>query len=141
MRTPASIKGHPIHAMLIAIPLGLWIFSFICDLLNHWKLSEALQTTALYTLIGGLLGALLAAVFGLIDLLSIKEPRVKKIGLFHMALNLTAVVLYGGNAWLRLSSGTDGKTTLLSAITMLILGVSGWLGGEMVYVHKIGVRE
>ena len=32
MRTPASIAGHPIHPMLVPIPIGLWIFSFVCDL-------------------------------------------------------------------------------------------------------------
>ena len=26
MPTPASIKGHPIHAMLVPLPIGLWIF-------------------------------------------------------------------------------------------------------------------
>jgi uncharacterized membrane protein len=32
MRTPASIAKHPLHPMLVAIPIGVWIFSLVCDL-------------------------------------------------------------------------------------------------------------
>src|SRR5438046_9671383 len=71
MRTPASISGHPIHAMLIVFPVGLLIFSLVCDIAslrsadpNTWA------TVALYTMIGGFIGALAAAIPGLIDLLS-----------------------------------------------------------------------
>ncbi len=34
MRTPASIGGHPIHPMLVVFPIGLWIFSLVCDLIG-----------------------------------------------------------------------------------------------------------
>src|SRR5687767_5627788 len=71
MRTPASIAGHPIHPMLVAIPIGLWVFSFVCDLFVLSGRTGAWPTVALYTMVGGIVGALLAAVPGFIDLLSL----------------------------------------------------------------------
>ena len=94
MQTPASIARHPIHPMLVPIPIGLWIFSFVCDLVYRFGgAAEPWTTIALYSMVGGILGALLAAVPGLIDLLSLPEgPRATAIK--HMALNLTIVALY-----------------------------------------------
>ena len=104
MRTAANIAGHPIDPMLVTIPIGLWLFSFVCDLIFHLGNNAPEWTTvALYTMGGGIVGALLAAVPGLIDLLSLPaEPR--QTALWHMAINLTIVVIYIVNFWLRLET-------------------------------------
>lgn len=139
MRTPASISGHPIHPMLVTLPIGLWVFSFVCDLcfafgsgVLEWKI------VALYTMGGGILGALLAAVPGLIDLLSL-PPEPRRTALVHMAINLTIVVLYAVNFWLRLETPTAPGLTWLSALTIGMLLVSGWLGGKLVYRSGVAV--
>ena len=109
MRTPASIFKHPIHPMLIVFPIGLWIFSLSLRLdSSGWRLWDAWSTVAFFSMIGGLIGALCAAVPGFIDLLFYKggAPPVKKIALTHMAINLTAVVLYAINIWLRASGSS-----------------------------------
>jgi uncharacterized membrane protein len=141
MRTPASIGGHPIHAMLIVFPVGLLIFSLICDLIS---LRSADPTTwalvAFYTMVGGFIGALVAAVPGLIDLLSLADKDTKKIAITHMSINLVAVALYAVNIWLRVGSGSNtGTPLLLSVIAVALLAVSGWLGGKMVHEHGVGV--
>jgi uncharacterized membrane protein len=140
MRTPASIAGHPIHPMLVPIPIGLWIFSLVCDLIQAAGSSNpAWSTVALYAMGGGVVGALLAAVPGLIDLLSL-PPGPRKTALAHMAINLTVVVLYIINFWMRLNSPDKGGTVVwLSVIAIGLLVVSGWLGGKMVYVYGIAV--
>lgn len=140
MRTPASIAGHPIHPMLVPIPIGLWIFSLVCDLIHAGgSTSPAWTTVALYTMGGGIVGALLAAVPGLIDLLSL-PPGPRRTALTHMAINLTVVVLYVINFWLRLGSPErPGNLIWLSVIGIGLLVISGWLGGKMVYVHGIAV--
>jgi len=74
----------------------------------------------------------------LVDLLSLPS-HVKRYGIPHMALNLTIVVLYLINAWLRRDGVTDGAIWL-SVLSVLLLGVSGWLGGHMVYVHGAAVQ-
>src|SRR3569833_1686356 len=62
MRTPASIAGHPLHPMLIVFPVGLLVFSLICDLASFFFDNPTTwATVALYTMIGGFVGALVAA--------------------------------------------------------------------------------
>jgi uncharacterized membrane protein len=138
MRTPASIAKHPIHPMLVAIPIGLWIFSLACDLIRVLGgTSPNWQVAAYYTLVGGILGALVAAVPGFIDMLSL--PRgLKRIALIHMSINLSVVALYLVNAYLRKHGGLD-VAVWLSLVAVALLAVSGWLGGKMVYVHGVAV--
>ena len=140
MRTPASIAGHPIHPMLVPIPIGLWIFSLVCDLIAAGgSANPAWQTVALYTMGGGIVGALLAAVFGLIDLLSL-PPGPRRTALTHMAINLVVVALFVVNFWMRYGSTSQGSAPLwLSIVAIGLLVISGWLGGKMVYEHGIGV--
>ena len=65
MRTPASIFAHPIHPMLVVFPIGLWIFSLACDLIRLAGGSgDAWSTVAFFSMIGGFVGALFAAVPG-----------------------------------------------------------------------------
>jgi len=81
MRTPASIFKHPIHPMLIVFPIGLWIFSLACDLIRLAGASgNAWPIVALFSMVGGLVGAPCAATPGLIDQLFYKSgtPPVKK---------------------------------------------------------------
>ncbi|HVC37467.1 MAG TPA: DUF2231 domain-containing protein [Gammaproteobacteria bacterium] len=144
MRTPASISNHPIHPMLVVFPIALWIFSLACDLIRiAGATGDTWLTVAFYSMVGGLIGALCAAVPGFIDLLFYKggAPPVKNIALTHMALNLTAVVLYAINIWLRASSPTNMSIpVLLSIVGVTLIAVSGWLGGKMVHVYGVGVE-
>ena len=141
MRTPASIAGHPIHPMLVPIAIGGLILSLVFDIVciatgnaSPWA------TVAFYTMIGGIAGALVAAVFGFIDMLSIPAGPTKKVALTHMAINLAVVVLYIFNAGMRNADASPGGTPfVLSLVGIGMLGVSGWLGGKMVYEDGVGV--
>jgi|SRR6185503_2306544 uncharacterized membrane protein len=140
MRTPANIAKHPLHPMLVAIPIGLWIFSLVCDLVFRFGSHNAnWEIVARYTLVAGIVGALVAAVPGFIDMLSLPWG-VKRIALMHMSINLTVVALYVANAWLR-RNGVSDAAIVLSVIAVGMLAVSGWLGGKMVYVHGVAVEE
>jgi uncharacterized membrane protein len=148
MRTPASLFKHPIHPMLVVFPIGLWIFSLACDLIRlAGGPGVAWATVALFSMIGGIIGALCAAAPGLVDLLFYKggPPSLKKVALTHMAINLTAVVLYAINIWLRVTSPSSlgagmSIPVLLSVIGVALIFVSGWLGGQMVHVDGVGVE-
>jgi len=140
MRTPASVARHPIHPMLVPIPIGLWVFSLVCDLIYRFGTGDTVWfTVATYNMVAGIVGALIAAVFGFIDLLSLPAAP-KKTALVHMTINLVIVVLYVINAWLRITPGeyTDAPI-VLSIIAISLLLVSGWLGGHLVYVHRVAV--
>jgi uncharacterized membrane protein len=141
MRTPASIAGHPIHPMLVTIPIGLWLFSLVCDLVGlSGNADPAWAIVAFYTMAGGIAGALMAAVPGLIDLLSLRDaPR--KTALIHMAINLTVVALFAVNLWMRYrAEGSANGPLVLSFLGIALLAVSGWLGGKLVYEHGVAVN-
>jgi uncharacterized membrane protein len=128
--------------MLVPIPLGLWIFSLVCDLIYIFGWGGAIwDDLAFYTMAGGLVGAFLAAAPGLLDYRSLTLPTVKNVATAHMIMNLAVVVLFAVNLGLRTQypPGT-GALVLLSAIGVVLLGISGWLGGELVYVHGVAVE-
>jgi len=140
MKTPASIAGHPIHPMLVPLAIGLWIFSFVCDLIHLRQGADPVwSTVALYTMGGGIVGALLAAVPGLIDLLSLPE-QPRKTAIAHMSINLVIVTLYVVNFWMRVRSPENpGGLVWLSRLCIAMLVVSGWLGGKLVYEYGVAV--
>ncbi len=141
MSSPASLKNHPIHPMLVALPIGLWIFALICDVVFATGGAAIWNTVALYCVAAGIVGALLAAVPGFIDYLSIDEAAMKRIATYHLLLNLGAVVLFGINLWLRFRLPENSRIPLLLSIIGVIgIAVSGWLGGEMVYVKGMAVQ-
>ena len=139
MRTPASIAGHPIHPMLVPIAIGGFILSFIFDIVCMTTgAREPWATVAYYTMIGGFVGALCAALPGLVDLLSL-QGYTRKIGLMHMGLNLTVVAIYACNIWMRHGGVETSTPFVLSALALGLLVISGWLGGKMVYEAGVGV--
>lgn len=73
MASPASVKKHPLHPMLVAIPIGLWVFAFVCDIVAASGGTGPWSSVALYCVAGGIVGAFIAAVPGLIDYFSIDE--------------------------------------------------------------------
>jgi uncharacterized membrane protein len=140
MHTPAQVAKHPIHPMLVPIPIGLWVFSLLCDIVYaaEWG-GDVWKTVAFYTLAGGIVGALVAAVPGVIDMLSLRG-NLRRIALTHMAINLAVVVLYAINFGWRMGGAMyDAGPVWLSAFAAVLLGVSGWLGGKMVYEHGVAV--
>jgi uncharacterized membrane protein len=141
VRTPASIAGHPIHVMLVSLPIGLWIFSLICDVILITGHNPDLWFSVAYvTMAGGIAGALLAAVFGLIDLSSLPRGHTRNVALAHMAINVAVVAVFAFDLYLR-TGDLESMTLplLLSIAGILMLAVSGWLGGELVHVHMVGV--
>ena len=135
----ANVAGHPVHPMLVTIPIGLWIFSLVSDLVYASTGDARWATTAYFTLGGGIVGALLAALPGFVDLLALREGRERRTGLTHMSLNLAIVVVQAVNFWLRGQDGNETLPLVLSVVAVVALAVSGWLGGQL--VHVLGVTQ
>lgn len=142
MTSPASFARHPIHPMLVPVPIGLWLFSLVSDIIYLSGGAPIWLDLAFYTMAGGIIGALAAAIPGLVDFLSLRERKTSRIAAAHMTLNLTLVVLYAVNLWLRTRPDVVLRTPFtLSIIGIVLLVISGWLGGELVYVHGVAVEE
>ena len=141
MSSPASVKKHPLHPMLIAFPIGLWVFALVCDIVAATGATGPWSTVALYSVAGGIVGAVIAAVPGLIDYFSIDDAAMKRIAIFHMVVNVSALIIFAVNLWVRLALPTNNVVPLiLSIIGVAGIGIGGWLGGEMVYVKGMAVE-
>src|SRR3954470_19259417 len=145
MESRAKLLGHPVHPMLVVLPLGLFIGAVVFDALALWTHTAQLAVVAFWDIAAGIVGGLLAAVFGLIDWMAIPAgTRAKRIGLLHGATNVVVVAAFA-IAWLvRRNAGDVTPTTgvLLLEIVALGLGtVGGWLGGELVDRLGIGVDD
>jgi uncharacterized membrane protein len=143
-RSTASIAGHPIHPMLIPFPIAFFIAAFFCDLV-FWQTANISWADATIWLLGaGLIMAALAAVAGLTDVLGDPQIRTMNTAWWHAGLNVLAVLIELYNWYLRF---TDGSTAILptglvlSAIVVALLLITGWLGGQMVYRHRVAVSD
>lgn len=148
MASHASIGGHPIHPMIIPFPIALWVFSLIADLIYLWVRNPLWRDyIAFYTLLGGIIGGAAAAVPGVIDWLSLKDREVVKIANWHARLNVIALLIFAASFYLRTMSGAglvSGNYTIpvgLSVLGVILIAISGWLGGEMVFKHGVAVDQ
>jgi len=138
--------GHPLHPALVAVPIGAWIASLVFDIGSHLVHQPGFLTQGSRWLIGlGVLGAVVAALFGFLDLLAIPTgTTVFRIGLVHMTLNLSVTVAYAIGFVIRggPGSGPVGWGPLaLSALALAALAVSGYLGGELAYHYGVRVAD
>ena len=139
----ASYKGHPLHPILIPLPIGLWVFSLVSDLIFKFGFGSSVwNEVAFYTLAGGIVGALIAALPGFVDLIGITNPKTKSIAIWHMLLNLLAVAVFAVDFWLRMSRPAgENIPIVLSVVGVILIMITGYLGGEMVYVRGVAVKE
>ena len=145
----AGPYGHPFHPMLVTIPIGAWVCSLVFDIVSKTDSGgNAALTYASYWLIGiGIIVALVAATFGALDLARVAAgTKAMRMGLTHMALNMTVVVLYIGNfVWrndsYRSASEVKGGQLALSVVALVLLSASGWIGGQLAYRYGVRVAD
>lgn len=144
MESKAKFLGHPIHPMLVVFPLGLLATSFIFDLIRAGGAGPGFSRAAFYMIGAGIVGGLLAAVFGLVDWLAIpKGTRAKRVGAVHGLANVAVVAIFIASWGIR-NADPDAQlapAVVLSAIGVIFALVSGWLGGELVDRLGVGVDD
>jgi uncharacterized membrane protein len=134
-----------VHQVLVAIPIGMFVIAVLFDIITAFVPIQALAIASYWNVIAGVAGALFAAVFGLIDWTKIpKRTRARRLGIYHALVNVTATVAFAGAAYLRFTADSYFVTTpalLLELAGFVIVGVGGWMGGELVDRLGIGVHE
>ena len=135
------MAGHAIHPMLITFPIGLLSTAVIFDILRLVTDRDSFATTAAHMLAAGLVGGVVAAVFGLIDWTKVPTgTRARRIGVQHAVGNVVVLLLFGLSLLLRSRSGgwdPSGLAIVLSFAGLAVSGFSAWLGGEL--VERLGV--
>jgi uncharacterized membrane protein len=142
----AGPYGHPFHPLLVTVPIGAFISSLVFDIGTRVEAphGSALVYGSYWLIAIGIVGALVAAVFGLLDLLTIpRNTTAFRTGLTHLGINLVVVVLYVLNLLWRQDDWDIAKKVraaqiILSVVALALLAVSGWLGGRLTY--RYGVR-
>lgn len=142
----AGPYGHPFHPLLVTVPIGAWVASLVFDFVSLGASDPHIYTRGAYWLIGiGVVGAVVAAGVGVLDLLNIpRGTPAFRTGIWHLLLNDVIVVLFVVSFLLRMGNTgvADGEVDLaplvLSIVALAVLAVSGWLGGRLSY--RFGVR-
>ncbi len=143
-RSTARIGGHPIHAMLVPIPIGCFIGTFISDIV-YWR-TAAMQWAnfSAWMLTVGLVVSVFAVAAGLADFAGERRIRALPQAWIHGLGNGLALVLSIVNAFVH---SRDAYTSvvpqglILSTLVVLILAVTGWNGWDMVYRRGVGVVD
>ncbi|XIE81507.1 DUF2231 domain-containing protein [Streptomyces sp. SBR177] len=144
----AGPYGHPFHPMLVTVPIGAWVASFVFDIASQFVDDPAfLARGSMWLIAVGVVGALLAATVGFLDLFAIPPgTRAFRVGLVHMTLNLLVTAAYAGNFLWRHADpvpaeGVGAGALALSAASLAVLGASGYLGGKLAYRYGVRVAE
>ncbi|MEU9506089.1 DUF2231 domain-containing protein [Micromonospora sp. NPDC048170] len=145
MESRAKALGHGIHPMMIVFPLGLLATAVIFDILYLITDRAGFQISAAYTIGAGVIGGLLAAVFGFTDWRAIPPgTRAKRVGAIHGIGNVVVVLLFAVS-WLVRASATNWEPNALalacSFVGIVLSGMTAWLGGELVERLGIGVSD
>jgi uncharacterized membrane protein len=146
-RNPAStanIAGHPLHPILITLPIGLFIGTFLFDIVFWQTGRDVFATAALWLLGAGLVGAALAAVTGLVDFFGDERIRNLSDAWQHAIGNVIMVLIQLFSFYQRYRYGTSAVVPLgliLSLISVLIMLFTGWKGGELVFRHRVAVYD
>jgi uncharacterized membrane protein len=141
----AGPYGHPFHATVITIPIGAWTAAVVFDIAALLGAApHALATGALWLVVIGVIGGLVAAIFGLLDFSQLPAgTHVRRTAIWHLAFNSTAIVLVIVSAIVRVGNPDDPSVGgfILALIGLVIVGVSGYLGGELAYRHGVRVAD
>jgi nitrite reductase/ring-hydroxylating ferredoxin subunit/uncharacterized membrane protein len=129
--------GHPVHPLLIVVPMGSWISAVLVD----WLGGEDAETAADLLVGAGLAGAVPTIATGYADWADteLASDTVRRIGIVHAACNATATGLFAASLAARVA-GARGRGKLLALAGLATVGVGGYLGGHLTYAEGVGVN-
>jgi uncharacterized membrane protein len=140
-----KLLGHPIHPMLIVLPLGLLSVGVLFDVVYLVSGDRVFADLAFWDITIGIIGGLLAAIFGFIDWLAIpSDTRAKRIGMMHGGGNLIVVLLFIASWLVRVQDRSYAPNLLpfvLALIGVVLALGTQWLGGELVYRLRVAVDD
>ncbi|MFE2376145.1 Rieske 2Fe-2S domain-containing protein [Streptomyces sp. NPDC059398] len=125
--------GHPLHPLLVQVPMGAWLSAAVLDLVPGAGRSARL-------LVGvGVVAAAPAAWAGWVDWAEQHEQQMR-VGLVHAASNAAAVGLYAGS-WVARGRGRRGWGRALGFTALSAAGIGGMLGGHLAYRQAAGANK
>ena len=142
LHSTAQIANHPIHPMLVPVPIVCFIGALVTDICYAVTAEMMYADFSAWFLLVGIVFGVLAAIAGLIDFLGNRLIRATTPAWPHMIGNLLVLILAFFNNMIHTRDGWTSVMPaglILSIVAVLILPVTGWLGWAMVYRHRVGV--
>lgn len=144
MRSKARLLRHPMHPMLVMFPTALFPLLVVLDALHLAFGDAAFWTVGFWVAALGVLATLAAMVPGTVDMSAIPGgTKAHRTGLFHAVVGTAVLAAYALALWLRWPAGSAPGNVpaalALDVVGVLLVGAQGWLGGELVYRHHVGV--
>lgn len=134
-----------LHPLIVHLPLALLSASWIFDVLGVFLRKEQLERTGWWTLLAGGVGLAATVATGLAAESSVVIHESARSTLDnHQQLAFAAATIYSVVLLWRLARGTRFPHPIwmyctLSGVGVVLLWLTGWFGGELVFRHGIGV--
>ena len=142
MQGKATFMGHPIHPILIPFPIAFFTGALISDIISHWSDNPVWPQMSVILIGFGVVGTVLAALFGFIDYLTAPmSNEAKATATWHLILNVLVLLIFVGAFMVRQPNPTSTLGYVLTVVGVVLLGISGNLGGHLAYHFRVGVEE
>jgi uncharacterized membrane protein len=144
IRVVAAIGRHPLHPMLVPLPIGLFVAALIGDL-GFWFTGNAeWAKISTWLLAAGLAAGIVASAAGLTDFVGNSAIRALYHARYHLVGNLTLLAIAAASLVFRVVLGPAqailpwGLFASVAVVGLLVF--TGWHGGEMVFGHGVGMQ-
>lgn len=138
----AKIAGHPLHPMLVPIPIACFVGTLFTDIVYARTADMQWANMSAWMLTVGLIVSVLVVIAGLVDFVGAPRIRRLRAAWIHAVGNSLVIALSILNVFVHSRDAYNSVVPLgltLSALVVVILAVTGWNGWEMVYRHGVGV--
>lgn len=136
-----QIGGHAVHPMLVTFPIAFLSATLVADLAFWWLGDVFWAQAAFWLLVGGVIGGFAAAAAGTADFILVPQIRHHITSWSHFIAAVMLLAVASANLVLRWEDPVGAVLPLgilLSAVHGVLIGVAGWLGGKLVFVHNLG---
>ena len=136
----SSDRKYPIHPVLVALPIALWLFSFLCDIAFALRIGGAVwKPIAHYAMGAGIVAGIIAAVVSFHDYLPLEDRKLRRIDRKYISLHLITLVLYLFNFASRFGNANyTSLPVVLSFLGVVFAVLSGWFSAGVVHEYRLG---
>lgn len=131
--------GHPLHPVLTDVTLGAWLYASLMDMVALVTRSKTAEQAGDTLAAIGVVSALPTALAGTTDYSGIKRGAAP-MAVLHALLNVEALLYYSASLLAR-RNGSRVRATIFSQMGMGTVLLSSYLGGTLVYKHRVGVNH
>src|SRR5882724_3736494 len=134
MESRLRIAGQAVQPILVMFPLGLFAMAVIFDVAVVLGGPSILGALAYWNVVAGLIGGVLSGLASAVDLIFVRQPDAKRLGVLRTLLNMAVLILFAVIFMVRIGAHDRqaGPGLLLVELFALAIGGFGaWFGGEL----------